>query len=303
MIRTASTTAIIVTYNSKEYIHDALSALREPNNSGDLECVVVDNASSDETAAFVAKMHPWVNLVENKRNIGFGRGCNLGFKQVQTPYVLIHNPDAVLEFKALKKLVEFMDFHPEVGIVAPAIIEGKERLQAAGLVTTPTTLLKSVVGSRLAKSKQRTIIPGGAPFQTSWVCGAMMLIRADLYRCLEGFDPRFFLYFEETDFCRRALRQGSRIWAVGEAVAHHYGGASAKSTGKVMTSSCLSDHFYRSRYYYILKHFGCLTAVSLEILLWVLNFMRYIKNSMIQQKPIDIKTINYPLLRLPAKPR
>ena len=300
--RRPQVTAVIVTYNSLGHINAALNALWMGHESGILDCVVVDNASADGTANFVAASHPWVTLIRGERNLGFGRGCNLGFKQVYTPYVLIHNPDAALEHQALQTMVDFMTSRPQAGIVAPAIIEGEHSLQAAGLMTTPTSILRRAFGLGNTMPQQQRIIPGAPPFATSWVCGAMMLIRSELYRRLGGFDPRFFLYFEETDLCRRAVREGAEIWAVGEAVARHLGGACAKSTGKSMESSCISEHFYRSRFYYLVRHFGWTAAVWTETLVWLAQALRNLRDIITGKRPLSLLGSDRPFLRLPDIP-
>jgi GT2 family glycosyltransferase len=92
-----------------------------------------------------------------------------------------------------------------------------------------------------------------------------MLIRSDDFRKLGGFDPRFFLYFEETDLCRRALSDGLELWAVGEATAHHLGATAAKSSGqRLVFGENIADHYFRSRFYYLVKHFGWTAAVLTE---------------------------------------
>lgn len=296
------TTAVIVTYNSCGHINNALQALRIAHEAGILDCVVVDNAGGDGTADFIAVAHPWVTLVRSKINLGFGRGCNLGFQQVDTPYVLIHNPDAVVDQQALRTLVDFMDSHRQAGVSAPATIVGGDHLQPAGMLTTPTSILRSALGFRNAMPCQRQITPGCPPFQTPWVCGAVMLIRSDLFRHLGGFDPRFFLYFEETDFCRRVKKAGAEIWAVGQAVAQHQGGACAKSTGQPLESSCIAEHFYPSRFYYLVKHFGWIPAVGAETLVRILHYLRRCRNHVTKRKSPAYNKSMPLFLRFPAPP-
>jgi N-acetylglucosaminyl-diphospho-decaprenol L-rhamnosyltransferase len=291
-------TAVIVTYNSRGHINNALAALRTAHDAGCLQCVVVDNASTDGTADLVAANHPWVNLVHSKENLGFGCGCNLGFQQVATPYLLIHNPDAMMDHQALQIMMDFMESRRQAGIVAPAIVEGGSRLQAAGLMTSPAGLLRSAFGFDNPIHEKRLIIPGSPPFQTPWICGAVMLIRSELFRRLGGFDPRFFLYFEETDFCRRAALADQEIWAVGEAVARHVGGASARGTGQNLQSSCIAEHYYRSRFYYLVKHFGWFRAVGTETLFGAAQYLKSLR-----RPELGIAIKDRPFLRFPAKPK
>ena len=288
-------TVIIVTYNSIKHINAALAALFFSYSSGYLKCIVVDNASRDGTADFIASSHPWVNIIRSESNLGFGRGCNLGYQQVSTPYILIHNPDAVIESDSLKILELFLNTHKNAGIVGPAIIENENIIQAAGLMVTPISQFYSLLGFSNAFSQKKIIFPYNLPFQTSWVCGAMMFIRSDLYCQLGGFDPRFFLYFEETDFCRRATQKGYEIWAVGQAIAHHIGGESAKSTEKTMESSCITEHFNQSRFYYFVKHYGWFIGIGTELLIGILQYIRFFYHILFK--------INISFLQFPALPR
>lgn len=293
-----TTTVVIVTYNSRATIGDALTPLQEAHQAGLVRCVVVDNASADDTAALVRTDYPWVELICSPDNLGYGRGCNLGCRNLATPYVLILNPDAVVDTATLQTLVDFMTTHERAGIVAPAIIEGEKSLQAAGLLTTPLSLLKAELGLGRAMPQSRPIKPGEEPFQTPWVCGAVMLIRSDLFQRLGGFDPRFFLYFEETDLCRRAALSGAEIWAVGQAVVRHVGGSSAKATGQTMQSSCIADHYYRSRFYYLVKHFGWFRAIGAETALGAIQCLKGLRRPARQCSVKD-----RPFLRFPAKPK
>jgi N-acetylglucosaminyl-diphospho-decaprenol L-rhamnosyltransferase len=226
----SSVTAVVVTYNSSPVVSSALASLKESFDSGLLaECVVVDNASADATAERVREDHAWCSVVCCTENLGFGRGCNLGIARAKTPYVLLLNPDATLPGAGLARLVEFLDRHPGAGAAAPAIREPDGKLQPAGGLLTPRALLREAVG--MTAPGRRTIEPGEAPFRTSWVCGAVALLRRSMLEQLGGFDPRYFLYFEETDLWRRAQRAGWEIWAVGEATATPPKAASARSAG------------------------------------------------------------------------
>lgn len=260
-------TAVIVTYNSRSVISSALDAAEESHRAGLLNVTVVDNASADGTAAFVRERYPWVRVVESGGNIGFGRGCNLGFSTVDTPYVLFLNPDAALPKEALEKLLAFMEDHPLAAIAGPATWNyGGTSLQGAGGLPTPLQIICEAAGIAGPSSKhRRTIEPGAAPFKTDWIGGAIMFCRAQHLRALGAFDPRFFLYFEETDLCRRAVAAGYELWAVGDAVANHVGSTAAKSSGeRLIYGSNIATHYFRSRFYYLVKHFGWPAAVLTE---------------------------------------
>ncbi len=255
--RPARVRVVIVTYQSRPTIDDALTPLMAPVRKGRFEVVVVDNASTDRTAQYVSTRYPEAKVLQPGANLGFGRGCNLGAAGSETDYILLLNPDAAISEPDVDKLIEFMDARPRVGITAPSMANQQ---QHAGMLTMPRDILGQAWGLPNYPGR-RVIVPGDDPFQTSWVCGAVMLIRTSLYRELHGFDPRFFLYFEETDFCRRATASGAEIWVVPDAVSSHRAGSSAGRSGASLVSGNIAHHFYQSRFYYLAKHHGWPVAV------------------------------------------
>jgi hypothetical protein len=263
---TPSVTAVIVSYNSRDVITSALESLRSAYDSGVIaECVVIDNHSSDATGELVKREHPWCKLLQNRENVGFGRACNIGFACAHTPYVLLLNPDATLEERHLRRLVSFLDSTPAAGVVAPAIREPNGDLQPAGGLLTPRGLLREAIRGSVSDDR-KPIIPGAAPFRTNWVCGAVALLRRSMLDELGGFDPGYFLYFEETDLWRRAQMAGWELWAVGEAVGTHVKSASATSVGRELYFGCLPEHYFASRFRYLAAHFGWPAAAGAELL-------------------------------------
>jgi GT2 family glycosyltransferase len=259
-------TAVIVTYESRETIDDAMREARRANEEGLLDCVVVDNDSHDGTPEFLEAQHSWARLVRSPENVGFARACKVGFGHVHTSYVLLLNPDAVLPVEALRTLIGFLDEHPQAGIVGPAIREPDEKLQLAGGLPTPRRIVLAAAGCSRAYPDRVPVVPDEPPFRTDWLCGAILLIRKRLLDELDGFDSRFFLYFEETDFCLRALRRDWEIWAVGQAVAEHRNAVSAASAQATLYEGCIAQHYFESRFYYLAKHHGQLAAICSEIL-------------------------------------
>lgn len=259
-------TVVMVSYASSRIIGETLVPLRSAHEDRLLRCIVVDNASPDGTADLVARDHPWVDLVRSPGNLGYGRGCNLGFERVRTPYVLFMNADVIIGADAIRELLRFLESRERVGLAAPATRLGRsDGLQFTEKIFTPWSLVAKATGIRGLQPKRRLVRPGEAPFKTDWVCGAVMLARSEAIREVGGFDPRFFLYFEETDLCRRMRAAGWELWAVGAASATHFPGLSAREVDPALAfGECLSDHFYKSRYYYLSKHYGPLAAAASE---------------------------------------
>jgi hypothetical protein len=259
---------VTVTYQSARTIRDSLAAMRRCYDEQLLDVVIVDNGSTDATRELLAREAGWVRMILCNRNIGFGRGCNVGFAQVTSPYTVFINPDAMVEPDAIRTLLTFMEQHPRVGIAGPAMYCGENGteavLQHTGDRETPWTILRNampVLGKRLKTWK---ITPGSPAARTGWVAGAVFMVRTQLMADLQGFDPRFFLYWEETDVCKRAEELGFETWAVGDAVARHIVGA---STANEVTrlGTAIARHYLQSRYYYMVKHHGRLAATTAEI--------------------------------------
>jgi N-acetylglucosaminyl-diphospho-decaprenol L-rhamnosyltransferase len=292
-------TAVMVTYRSGPSAVRALDTLRPAHERGELRAVVVDNDSGDGTADLVAAAHPWAELIRSPRNLGYGRGCNLGFERVGTPYALIMNPDVHISTEDVARLADFLDARPAAGVVVPSTRFAEREYQHAGGLPTPLTVGWGVPPPR------RAVLPGDAPFRTDWVCGALMMIRSEAFRQLGGFDPRFFLYFEETDLCRRMMEAGWELWATGEAVAEHGGGGSARAVDpSLRQGACLREHFYPSRYYYLRKHYGPLLALVAETLDLASRAGRDMARVLLRRPSrAEFKTrLAAPLFRLPENP-
>jgi N-acetylglucosaminyl-diphospho-decaprenol L-rhamnosyltransferase len=297
-------TAVVVTYNSQASIDAALDALAGARQAPGLECVVVDNASQDATVARVRERHPWVRVIESGHNLGFGRGCNLGARSTRARYLLFVNPDTRVGPSAVARLQAFMEEHPRAGICAPALREGEHAFQQAGLLPSPGSVLRAAAGLGPPHPDARAIVPGAPPFRTRWVCGAVLMIRSDLFAQLSGFDPRFFLYFEETDLCLRAARRGAEIWAVGEAVADHEASLSARASGSsLVAGGCIAEHYFPSRFYFFVKHHGRLPALAVEAAEPLLLLLRAGWRRLLGRAPDALlrERLSAPLFRLPRR--
>ncbi len=203
---------IIVTYNSADHIAGCLRSVMSQAGVT-FETIVVDNASKDNTLAGLAGFN--VRVIASGENLGFGSGCNLGFASSIGRHVYLLNPDSQLEGNdALAKLCRRMDANPQWGM-------------AGTLVRAPSGELDSPPAFEYPGQRHVRRDFSKLPGQIAWV-SVTMIIRRALYEKLGGFDPGFFLYSEETDFCLRLREQGFEIGHVSEVTVNHVGGASAK---------------------------------------------------------------------------
>lgn len=211
-------TAIVVAFESAHALPGCLDALREAG----VPAIVVDNASEDDSAA-VAQAHG-ARVIRNRRNEGYGRANNLGVKAAQSEFVLIVNPDVVIEPGAVAALLAGARRYPEAGFFAPRIVEpsGRVFFQPRSLLAP---YLKNPTG-RLALPEGDACVP--------FASGACFLMKRSLFLQLGGFDDRIFLFYEDDDLCRRVAEASPALVYVPEAVVHHgRGRSSAQKRGRV----------------------------------------------------------------------
>lgn len=203
---------IIVTFNSASSIEDCLKSVAD-QQCVQREILVIDNASSDQTVNVVRTSPAKPVLIENRENVGFGQACNQGFAASKGGYIYLLNPDAQLMGpNALATLCRSLSEHKAWGMAGSRVVS------ATGEWKKPATTYPDQ--SHIGKDFSR--LPG----KIAWVVGASMIIRREIYSELGGFDPEFFLYSEETDFCLRSRERGYEIGLVEDAAVRHIGGAS-----------------------------------------------------------------------------
>lgn len=211
-------TAIVVSYDSAHALPACLAALAGEG----VATIVVDNASGDGSAELAESLG--AEVVRNARNEGYGRANNRGAKEARGDFVLIVNPDIVLQDGAVAELLAAAGRYPDAALLAPRIVEPDGRL-----FFQPRSLLATV----LTNPGGRLMLPEGdccAPF----LSGACFMIRRDVFLGLGGFDERIFLFFEDDDLCRRLTDAGHALVHVHAAIAvHGRGRSSAPKRGRL----------------------------------------------------------------------
>jgi GT2 family glycosyltransferase len=228
---------IIVTYNSASSVADCLKSVEEQQNV-DREILLIDNASSDQTVSIVRTSPAKPILIENRENVGFGRACNQGFAASKGRYIYLLNPDAqLIGPNALATLCQTLSEHKTWGMAGSRVVS------VTGEWKRPATTYPDESHVRKDFS--------GLPGKIAWVVGASMIVRREVYSELGGFDPEFFLYSEETDFCLRLRKRGHEIGLVEDAAVRHMGGASERGRDpyEVWTRRSNGLHLFWQKHY------------------------------------------------------
>lgn len=200
---------IIVNYRTPELLRLCLMRLREHAQAIDYEVAVIDNSND---------------------NIGFAQGVNKGLAQTTGEYRLILNPDALVTPGALEKMIAYMDAHQDIGILAPRLLYyNGEHQQSYRRFYRPFTILaqRTPLGhfSYFKRISRDFLMEDTDPskIQTpDWVLGAVMLVRASAIEKIGRMDERFFLYFEDVDWCRRFWHNGYKVVYFPDAIFYHY---------------------------------------------------------------------------------
>jgi GT2 family glycosyltransferase len=216
-------TAVLVNFNDRLHLGPCLDSLRAELGEG-AEIIVVDNASSDGSAEYLASAYPAVRTIANADNRGFGAANNQALAAAAGAQVLFLNTDTVVRPGALRRLAQTLDEYPEAAAVGPALVhpDGSYQVSFGRRVSFPAQLAQKFFFNPFYKrARPRRTIPG----PVGWLSAACLLARTEAVRSVGGFDERFFIYFEDIDLCRRLAAAGGRLIFDPRAVVTHLGGA------------------------------------------------------------------------------
>ncbi len=264
---------IIVSWNVCDLLRECLRSLYTTAVTLDLEVIVVDSASSDNSVAMVAREFPQVRLVACPENVGFAKGNNIGLALAHGRALFLLNPDTVVQAGALTHLLNYLDEHTAVGLVAPQLLNEDGSVQSSRrrfpTLTTgywESTWLQPYAPASLLRHFYMEDVPNDKETAVDWVQGAAMLIRREVYDQVGGMDEAYFMYSEELDWCRRIKTAGWSIVYLPQAQVTHYQG---KSSEQAATQRHIN--FNRAKLRYVQKYHGRVPAQALRLFL-LLNY-------------------------------
>ncbi|MBI1908089.1 glycosyltransferase family 2 protein [Candidatus Uhrbacteria bacterium] len=261
---------VIVTYKEHPDVlracFDAVAASRDVT----VETIVVDNGGSEATKTLLAEVLPGAQYAPNPQNRGFAAAVNQGMRVAQCRYVLLLNPDTVIPDDALARMVRHMDRDTDVGIASAVIRYPDGRLQESirrfpTLIDQVLILLKAPHVVRRLPWVDHYMMRDADPLATQDVdsiMGAFMMIRREVIDRIGMFDERYFIWFEEVDYCKMARDAGFRVRHYGDVAIVHHKGHTFDQLATIRKQRWVRESMRK----YMAKHHGAATAA----IFWVL---------------------------------
>jgi GT2 family glycosyltransferase len=260
---------IIVNYNVREFLSQALRSVERASSDHSVEVFVVDNNSVDGSVAMVERDFPNVTVISNSENVGFGRANNMAIREASGDYLLILNPDTIVQEDTLARMVDFFESHSDAGAVGCQILnpDGSFARESRRSFPTPDVAFYRMIGlSRLFPRSRRfgrynmTYLPRDEVAEIDALSGSCMMIRSRTLLEEFGepespgsgfFDEEFFMYGEDLDLCFRIQKAGWKIYYVPDTQIIHYKGESTKKGDLKYVRL-----FYGAMLLFIEKHFN-----------------------------------------------
>ena len=296
---------VIVCWNDLKVIHDCLRSIYAYTHAIEFEVIVSDNGSTDGSVDFIRQNYPQVLVTENRANLGFSKGNNVGIRRSRGEYVLILNPDTIIHDGALDRWIQFADRHPEAGGFGCRVLNPDGSYQGsprpfptiwrdllAALYLRPLAYVSGIFISDTYIGWQ-----GDSERLIDWQSGCCVMFRGDLIRRMGGFDEQFFYHYEEVDLCRRVWQAGYPIIYTPEASITHLGG---QSVNRFPIKFELERH--RNRYRYFYKYYGREGARRCRLVSLVRLRVRQLGYGMIQlARPTDTLKSRLQMYRVAAE--
>ncbi len=201
-------TIILVSYNSEKLISKNIEILKK------FPTVIVDNSRSKKLNNIIGKFHN-IKLIIPDKNLGYGKGNNLGVSNSSTPFILIANPDVILDEKSILQLyLTFLANTTNAGILGPSLYDTKMIRRTNGSIS----YIKKTLGKKLSNAKNN--LPE-ANISCEFLVGCCFLMKRDFFNHIGGFDKNFFMYFEDNDLCDRVIKNGKIIMEIPSAKIIH----------------------------------------------------------------------------------
>jgi GT2 family glycosyltransferase len=221
---------VILNWNGKALLKRFLPSVIAHSNGASI--YVVDNASTDDSVAFVKNTYPAIEVVQNTTNGGFAKGYNDGLKNIEADIFCLLNSDVEVTPNWLEPILNTFNTIPEAAIIQPKILDlkRKEYFEYAGAAGGFIDKLGyPFCRGRIFQALEKDIGQYNDVKEVFWATGACMFIKSDVFRSLKGFDEDYFAHQEEIDLCWRAKNSNYKVYYVGKSQVYHLGGSTLKN--------------------------------------------------------------------------
>lgn len=268
---TRDVSVIIVNYNVRDFLEQCLHSIHRACEHLDAEVLVVDNASQDSSSKMVKNKFSWVQLMENRTNVGFSKANNQALRRATGRYVLLINPDTLAREDTVQTMMEFMDTHPQTGAAGCKILnpDGTLQLSCRRSFPTPWVALSKILGlgrlfprSRIFGKYNLTYLNPDQTAEVDALSGSFMFLRRKTLEEVGLLDEQYFMYGEDLDLCYRIKKAGWRIYYLPITQIIHYKGRSTEASASTVLD------FYRAMHIFVRKH---LSRKYLFFLHWFLT--------------------------------
>lgn len=266
MVEKSSIRIIIVSWNNKATLQNCLESVKKAGSAFLSSVILVDNHSTDGGILPVKKLFPEILAIENSENLGFSKAVNQGLQKSDTKYILLLNPDTQIFPDTIPRLVEFLEREPQVGIVGPKVM-APDHTPELSFGPFPNPWSEFVQRKRYyqLERKETGILKwmeeqAKIPQDVDWVSGVCLVIRREVVEKIGFLDDRFFMYFEDIDYCYRARDAGWRICYDPSTQILHDRGTSMRQNRERIKAE-----YRRSKKYYYEKHCDLISRAIVSV--------------------------------------
>lgn len=249
---------IILNYNVRYFLEQCLASVQKALSSIDGEIIVVDNASSDDSCQMIKEKFPDVILIENKENLGFPKGNNIGVAQAKGNYVCILNPDTIVAEDTFHKILNTKNWQLNTGILGCKLIDGSGKFlpESKRGIPTPWVAFTKIFGlykifpkSSWFNQYYAMYLSENQSGEVAILVGAFMMMEKELYQQIGGFDENCFMYSDDIDLSYMVQKSGRKNYYFADTTVIHYKGESSVRDGLYM------KRFREAMQFFYNKHF------------------------------------------------
>ena len=286
---------IILNYNVRYFLELCVTSVQKAIKNLDAEIIVIENNSQDDSCEMMKKYFPSVKLIENKENLGFPKGNNIGVNQAKGEYICILNPDTVVAEDTFTKVLAFAKKQKDLGIVGVKLIDGTGNFLPESKRGTPTPFVAFTKITGLHKIFPNTFgkyyaqhLSENETGKVDILVGAFMLMKRELYQDIGGFDENCFMYSDDIDLSYMALKNGCSNYYFHETSIIHYKGESTIKDETYMKRFREAMNFFYKKHFRVSLLFSFFMEIGIVFFSFVKMFQGKPKSKPIQKKYILI---------------